>query len=463
MAVEYRASTVTNMDMENSKIGYKQFFTDGSKLQSSVYAMRNSPFRIATVCLGVLCLILFSGVIGQNVHYQKAEQDHQNNLKSMSKEKENLQQDLRAVQKQTKDLTTTNAQLQRSNVYLSERYQLTETNYNLLNRQVSELKSSQTQLQASNTAATKEIEALKASNDQLQTNNNALTTAKDLIQKQHDKVVNSKNELQANYVSATKERDNLKNKYHNATRQRDQLQLNYNTLIKDVEHLQDRYNHSTNEKDKLASSHQNLTAEKESLQDRYDLLVKSLDELQASYRSLIQEKQDVESSCQNVTVERDLLVKNNNNLTAESEMLQLEIEQLKAKIREKPCPTDWRKYEGSCYYTSTGKKTWRKGREYCQSKGADLAIVKSQEEMIFINSLYPSDKQVWIGLTDQGVEGHWTWVDGSPLTTTFWGKNQPNSSNGRNQDCAEFRHRATGNGDWNDESCNVEQNWICEM
>lgn len=35
MAVEYRASTVTNMDMENSKIGYKQFFTDGSKLQSS--------------------------------------------------------------------------------------------------------------------------------------------------------------------------------------------------------------------------------------------------------------------------------------------------------------------------------------------------------------------------------------------------------------------------------------------
>lgn len=35
IAVEYRASTVTNMDMENSKIGYKQFFTDGSKLQSS--------------------------------------------------------------------------------------------------------------------------------------------------------------------------------------------------------------------------------------------------------------------------------------------------------------------------------------------------------------------------------------------------------------------------------------------
>uniref|UniRef100_A0A671YWF7 C-type lectin domain family 4 member M-like n=1 Tax=Sparus aurata TaxID=8175 RepID=A0A671YWF7_SPAAU len=451
------------MDMENSKIGYKQFFTDGSKLQSSVYAMRNSPFRMATVCLGLLCLILLLGVIGQSVHYQKAEQEHQSNLKTMHKEKENLQDDLRRARKQKTDLEVTNTNLRESNDQLSNRYQRTDTNNNLLSRQVTELKSSQSQLQASNTATTKEIEALKATNDQLQTNNNALTTAKDLIQKQYDIALNRKNELQANYVSVTKERDNLQNKYNVATRQKNQLQMNYNTLIKDVEHLQDRYNHSTNEKDKLANSHLNLTVEKESLQTGNDILEKSLDELQASYKSLNQEKQEVESGCQNVTVERDLLMKNNDNLTAERDVLQLEIEKLKAKIQEKPCPTDWRKYEGSCYYTSTGKKTWRKGREYCQSKGADLAIVTSQEEMIFINSLYPSDKQVWIGLTDQGVEGQWKWVDGSPLTTMFWGTNQPNSSNGRNQDCAEFRHRATGTGDWNDESCNAEQNWICEM
>lgn len=52
---------------------------------------------------------------------------------------------------------------------------------------------------------------------------------------------------------------------------------------------------------------------------------------------------------------------------------------------EKTCPTGWRKYEGSCYYASAGKKTWRKGREYCQSNGADLAIVKSQEEMVCLS------------------------------------------------------------------------------
>lgn len=45
----------------------------------------------------------------------------------------------------------------------------------------------------------------------------------------------------------------------------------------------------------------------------------------------------------------------------------------------------------------------------------------------------------------------------------FWGENQPNSLDGRNQDCVEFWHHASGNGDWNDEHCNVDNNWMCEM
>lgn len=83
--------------------------------------------------------------------------------------------------------------------------------------------------------------------------------------------------------------------------------------------------------------------------------------------------------------------------------------------------------------------------------------------MIFINGLHSIDKEVWIGLTDEGVEGQWKWVDGTPLTTTYWGKDQPNSYDGRNQDCVEFWHRATGTGDWNDEHCDVKQYFICEM
>lgn len=45
MAVEYRASTVTNMDIDDSKIGYKQFFSDGSKLKYSGTEIKTS-FKI---------------------------------------------------------------------------------------------------------------------------------------------------------------------------------------------------------------------------------------------------------------------------------------------------------------------------------------------------------------------------------------------------------------------------------
>ncbi|XP_067440270.1 CD209 antigen-like isoform X1 [Thunnus thynnus] len=464
MTVEYKSFTVTNMDVSDSKTSYKQLLEDGMpNLRLSAYALRNNPLKVATVCLGLLCVVLLVGIIGQSVHYKKVEQDHQNKITDMNKEKDNVQENLRTVQKEKRNLEANRNQLQQSLNFLAKRKDQIQTNNNLLIEEKKKLKQDQSQLQTTNAALSKELEQQKASKVQLQTNNDALTKARDMFKQQHDTVLNSKNEIQGLYNSAIKERDNLQNKFNNATRSREQLQLSYNALIKNVEHLQDRYNFSSGEKDKLASRHQNLTMEKDTLQATYNLLVNATDVLQASYNSLIQEKKELESSCKNVTEERDLLKMKNNNLTAERDQLQREVERLNTTIQDKKCPSGWRKFELSCYYTSIEKKTWSQSREYCKSKGADLAIIKSQAEMTFINSLYGSEKEVWIGLTDEGVEGQWKWVDGTPLTTTFWGSGQPNSYNGRDQDCVEFWHRATKQGDWNDENCNIAQNWICEI
>ncbi|MEQ2304081.1 hypothetical protein AMECASPLE_023397 [Ameca splendens] len=216
------------------------------------------------------------------------------------------------------------------------------------------------------------------------------------------------------------------------------------------------------EKDKLTSSHKNLTTELITLQDMYNILRKAENDLQSSYASVLREKSELESTVKNLTGERDLLKAKADNLTAEQEQLMGTIDKLNASIQEKNCSAGWKKFQYSCYLPSTVKKTWTLSREDCKNKGADLAIVNSKEEMNFLNSLYSSDKEVWIGLTDEGVEGQWKWVDGTLLTLTFWGKGQPNSHQGRDQDCVEFWHRATGDGDWNDENCSIEQNWICE-
>ncbi|KAI4833409.1 hypothetical protein KUCAC02_016313 [Chaenocephalus aceratus] len=462
MTVEYSSSTVTNMDMDNNKVGYSQFFEDGSKLRHSVYALRNRPFKLVTVCLGLLCVLLLAVVIGQSVHYKEAEQNHQNNLTAMSTEREKLQENLKTMRNGKKTIEINRNDLQQRNDYLSKREDELQINNNILTRESSSLKQSQTKLKANNDASIKEVEQLKASKAQLQTTNNDLTTAKDVLQKQHDSVFKRKNEIQASYESVTKERDNLQNTFNIATRSREQLQLKFNEMINTVEHLNDKYNYSNSEKEKIESSHQNLTISKETLQATYDVLVKATDELRTNYKSLVQERDELENTFKNAAVEKDLLKVNNDNLTTERDALQVEVDRLRAGVPASNCPTGWTGFQSSCYFTSVEKISWRLARENCRTKGADLAIIKSTEEMTFVNGLYSTDKEVWIGLTDAGVEGQWKWVDDTPLTTTFWGKDQPNSFDGRNQDCVEFWHRATGNGDWNDENCNLEQNFICE-
>ncbi|KAK2919414.1 C-type lectin domain family 4 member M-like [Channa argus] len=462
MTVEYRASTVTKMDIEDSKIGYKQFFGDGSRLPYSVIMMKNSPYRVATIILGFLCVLLVLGIIGQAIHYQKLENVYKNNLTTINKDKENLQEKLETQQKENRQLEAKRDELEQSKTSLSKRILQLQTNNNLLTTEASQLKQKQSQLQSSKDALDNEIKTLKESRASLQYNLNASSRAQELLQKHVDEAVKTKKDFQVRYNSAIYERDNLQNKFNNVTRSKQQLQLSYNDLIKRVEHLQDRYNFTSSEKGKLENAHQNLTIAKDTLQSNYNVLVNATDELRGAYASLIHDKNDLEKTCKNVTAERNLLRVKNDNLTTERDQLQVEIDRLHATIEDKRCPNGWSKHEYSCYFTSVEKKTWSKSREHCQSMGADLAIIKTQEEMEFVNGLYSADKEVWIGLTDEGVEGHWRWVDGTLLNKTFWAKGQPNSYDGRNQDCVEFWHRATSRGEWNDENCNVEQNWMCE-
>ncbi|XP_060946072.1 C-type lectin domain family 4 member M-like isoform X1 [Limanda limanda] len=463
MTVHYHASTVTNMEIEGSKIGYKQFLGDGSNTRNSEFVLRNSSYRVATVCLGLLCVLMLAGIIGQSIHYQKVENKNQDNVKVIDKEKENLQDSLKSVQKEKQDIEAKRIQLQRDNNVLSQKRDQIQTNNNLLSEETNKLKLSQSQLETTNIALNKNIEQLRASKSRLDTNYNVLSAAKELLQIQYDTVVKRKDELQGSHDSVTRERDNLHNQFNNVTRSKEKLQMSYNDLIKDIEHLQERYNTSTGEKDTLAKSHQNLTTERDTLQETFNSLKKAADILRANYVSLAEEKKELESSLNNVTAEGEVLMVKISNLTAKRDYLQGLVDKMNKTMQDNKCVNGWQKFENSCYYTSNGKKTWQKSREYCQSKGADLAIITSQNEMNFTNGFIGKDKEVWIGLADEGVEGEWKWVDGTPLTLAFWGAGQPNSHKGTDQDCGEFWHRASGKGEWNDENCSLEQNWICEM
>uniref|UniRef100_A0A4W5N0H8 C-type lectin domain-containing protein n=1 Tax=Hucho hucho TaxID=62062 RepID=A0A4W5N0H8_9TELE len=126
----------------------------------------------------------------------------------------------------------------------------------------------------------------------------------------------------------------------------------------------------------------------------------------------------------------------------------------------KICPQDWIIQSGcSCYFISLATKNWTESRQDCVDRGADLVIINSREEQALIKGL---GHQTWMGLTDREVEGTWRWVDGKPLTTSYW--TGPGEPNGRaKENCAEII--GVHNDPilaWNDVPCDFERRWICE-
>ncbi|XP_036439670.1 C-type lectin domain family 4 member M-like [Colossoma macropomum] len=113
---------------------------------------------------------------------------------------------------------------------------------------------------------------------------------------------------------------------------------------------------------------------------------------------------------------------------------------------EKAAQQGWTFFETSMYFISTrGKKSWSESR---LESGNFTEILRRE-------------KIPWIGLTDRDTEGVWKWVDGSALTTKFWGSDEPNSRAG-DEDCIVTGHDADPVINWADYPCNQRFVWICE-
>ncbi|XP_071360914.1 CD209 antigen-like protein C [Trachinotus anak] len=113
-------------------------------------------------------------------------------------------------------------------------------------------------------------------------------------------------------------------------------------------------------------------------------------------------------------------------------------------------------FSGSIYYISSIKKNWQESRNECLEKGADLMIINSKEEQDFTRYL---KDHMWIGLTDRDAEGTWKWVDGTPVTTSYWASKEPNGKEAEN--CGEVQLHEWKNN-WNDDSCDKKLFWVCE-
>ncbi|XP_022620759.1 CD209 antigen-like protein E isoform X1 [Seriola dumerili] len=147
----------------------------------------------------------------------------------------------------------------------------------------------------------------------------------------------------------------------------------------------------------------------------------------------------IEASCKNLTEELDYLKRKLINFDHNSQQ-------------------GWVYFYPSFYYISSTKKSWHDSRDDCLQRGADLVIINSKEEQDFTRKFH---KITWIGLSDRETEGIWKWVDGTPITKSYWANGEPNSYEGKNEDCVEIRFPNEENS-WNDIPCEGQNFWICE-
>ncbi|KAF4114197.1 CD209 antigen-like protein C [Onychostoma macrolepis] len=188
-------------------------------------------------------------------------------------------------------------------------------------------------------------------------------------------------------------------------------------------------------------------------QERQQLLTK--------ITNLTEERDQLLTNNMNLTEERDQLSTNNMNLTEERDQLKSEKSELQ-KFSAGVCQFfslngGWKCHQSSLYFISSEKKSWTDSRRYCTDRGADLIIINNREEQDFVKNIISFGDLVWIGLTDRDVEGRWKWVDGSDVTFRFWQPGEPNSFQGKEEDCA-----VTHSPGWVDYPCDYSSKWICE-
>ena len=69
---------------------------------------------------------------------------------------------------------------------------------------------------------------------------------------------------------------------------------------------------------------------------------------------------------------------------------------------------------------------------------------------------------LFIGLNDLGAENDWVWSNGKLSRYNHWDMVQPDNRNG-NQDCVALKTTERWKGYWDDEYCDLERAFFCQM
>jgi hypothetical protein len=88
-------------------------------------------------------------------------------------------------------------------------------------------------------------------------------------------------------------------------------------------------------------------------------------------------------------------------------------------------PANAKFFHGKWYAVVLDKLDWHRAKTKCEERAGQLAVIHDEPTWAFIKSL--TKASVWLGATDEKIEGEWVWVDGRPMTFTAWDAKQPDN------------------------------------
>ncbi|KAK3728401.1 hypothetical protein QZH41_017642 [Actinostola sp. cb2023] len=136
---------------------------------------------------------------------------------------------------------------------------------------------------------------------------------------------------------------------------------------------------------------------------------------------------------------------------------------------EAQCEAGWYYFSDKCFKYISSSIIWEDAHTFCQSSGARLATINSNDENTFVGKLLQTGDGGWIGLNDKSQESNYIWnYQRDPKPTFFaWDKSnpkneEPNNSNGgcNIENCVEMKHTSKR---WNDAVCTAQFGYICQQ
>lgn len=119
-------------------------------------------------------------------------------------------------------------------------------------------------------------------------------------------------------------------------------------------------------------------------------------------------------------------------------------------------PADAKLFNGKWYKVFYEKITWQSARDKCRSAGGQLVVIPDEVTWTFVKGLSPA--YLWMGATDEKVEGVWIWIDGTTMVYTAWLQGEPSNHDGSEH------YLLCAKGGWSDHPKNSTYvvGYICE-